>query len=175
MPTYERITETVVSSPTASVTISGLPTTYEDLIVYIFCQSTYSVWVDFLNSRWNGSSASNYNYSYTTFNNNGGTVSASSGYAGNYAETATIAGSPGGSTLNWSLVKQHIFAYARTTNFKHALNQASLVSAQSEGRSFQGDMLFTGNTNAVTSLTYYPNIGNFAAGSVITVYGVKSA
>ena len=166
------IARTVLGSDTASVDFTGIPSTYENLMVTYLARGTGSNTWSRVHLRFNGDSGSNYQYG------SGGRTGASflaadgaSGQAqmivGLLTDASASAAYPAAGTLT-------VAGYARTVFNK----VVSCVDVSSASTVHHGAILTGGlwaSTAAVNQVTLLASLGNFVAGSVFTLYGVAGA
>jgi hypothetical protein len=161
--TYEPIATQTVGTAVATVTFSSIPQTYTDLVlvtIYDLVSGGGSMLL-----RFNSDSGANYGFTYLFGN---GSVSASgrtTNATGVAAGRAASGGQAGGHT--------HIMNYSNTTTYKSALSRSyGTIAPASPWLSVNAWR----NTNAITSITCSDeSSGNFAVGSILTLYGIKSA
>lgn len=164
--TYTPIATTTISSSTASVTFSSIPSTYTDLIIISgsLLQVSGS---NGLRIRFNSDSGTN--YSYVQLVGNGTT--ASSNRTSN--DTSGYAGGSAYSTTNPGTAICHILNYANTTTYKSFIERG----AQAGNDTTITSSLWR-STTAINSITLalggsFPS-NNIASGT-FTLYGVKAA
>jgi hypothetical protein len=174
--TYVAIaTHTVSGSSTASYTFSSIPSTYTDLVVIasvrsgtaanttnFLCQvngKTGNLYDGFV-LRGSGSSATSARYNKfidPTFAAPIGTMVANSATSGTFSNHI----------ISWN-------NYSNATTYKTFLarsnSQNSTATAYAEA---VVNMYF--ETLAISSITFFPETGNFVAGSTISLYGIKAA
>jgi hypothetical protein len=161
--TYEPISTQTLPSNTATVTFSSIPQTYTDLILvhaYDLASGAGSMYM-----RFNSDSGTNYNFTYIFGNGSAAGAGRGANQTGVVAGRAAIGGQGGGYT--------HIFNYTNSTIYKTVLSRSfGLIASASPW--FSTNMWR--NTNAITSITCTDESGgNFAAGGVFTLYGIKAA
>lgn len=164
--TYELITSQTLSSAVNTVSLGIIPSTYTDLIIIATCKynGASSGGPGDINIQFNNDTAANYNY-------------------GRMVTTNTIvSGGTGSSTIincadaGWySTFKIHIFNYAETDSYKHAL-----ITGGSGGPSGVNQALSIGvwrNNNAISSVQVRSETGaaQWQSGSKFCVYGIKAA
>lgn len=152
--TYEPIATTTLSSGTGSVTFNSLGT-YTD-IVMVF----NGVADNNLSLRFNGDSGAN--YSITRIIGDGSSAS-SSRYTG-------ITSMYGPYAAAQQMTIWQVMNFSNSTTYKTALARGGGAGTQTEA--------YVGlwrNTAAITSLTVLSQSGSMAAGSTITLYGIKAA
>ncbi len=171
--TYTPIASAMLSTAANTVTFSGIPSTYTDLMAVVTFTETGTA------TNTNGyfvfntdTAGSNTNYSYTRLEGNG--VAASSARQANLGamywgyDTA-------GSVLTTTTI--HIMNYANTSTNKTLLMRQS--NANSYGTFSQAGLWR--NTTAINAITFYgsdqvgvPTIDPFSVGSTFALYGIKA-
>ena len=167
-------TQTVVSSPVATVTFSSIPATCQDLIFTVSGRSSASANADSLYIQFNGDSGNNYQnvFQYAT-----GVANAPGGNGPTQAAgKAQILQPPGASaTANYSgFGTIEIDNYTNTTFYKQAMGLASTFVSNVANQSTAAILQFGiqwNNTSAITSATLGLGSGNFVAGTIITLKG----
>jgi hypothetical protein len=158
--TYTPIATTTLGSA-GTVTFSSIPSTYTDLIVVAAGTATGN---GQFSLRFNGGTSL---YSTTTLTANG------SG-AGSTRETAPTYLQLGYYEYfdsNQTVAIGHIMNYANTTTFKTVISRTSNASA-----GVGASVGLWRSTAAINSVTVLPTAAyNFSAGTVVSLYGVKSA
>jgi hypothetical protein len=159
--TYDPIASQTLGSTTTTVTFSSIPSTYTDLVIAYGSIGTTDTQV---RMRFNNDTGSN--YSYTTVAGNGATTesfrqtNANSMTTDYYFSVTTN----GGATLI------NVMNYANTTTYKTALmrtNNSSYATMFNVG-------LWRDNS-AINRIDLVCTTGSLAAGSVLTLYGIKAA
>jgi hypothetical protein len=160
--TYEPIA-TVSPTGTGVVTFSSLGS-YTDLRVVANVIGTSAASQIYF--RFNGDTGSN--YSFTVIRGNG-----SSALSSRQSSTTYIfAEETGVSTTIPHLLTYDVFSYGGSTN-KTVLTTAS-EDNNGSGNVVRGVGLWR-NTAAITSITLTLTGGNYASGSMVTLYGIKAA
>lgn len=157
--TYEPIATTTVSTASASVTMSSIPSTYTDLIVVAYATDSTS---EGMGMYFNGDTGNNYSFMYFYDNGSGGVAS------GHNLNTTRINFSNLSPTI--SLYKAHILNYANTTTYKTVFSNGGLAT--------EYVIAYTGNwrsTAAINSITFNVSSGTIGVGSIFTIYGIKAA
>lgn len=170
--TYESIA--TVSPTNTAGTFTSIPQTYTDLLVVVKARVT-SAW-DIFAMQANGA-GSGYSGTYIE------STAASGGYtAGRGTAEISFRGGyiPGTSySSDWSTDVYHIHNYTDTNKWKNCLTNArfqSGVGGTTASFSIQLKIGLIQNTAAITSLVYgTANGSNFAAGTTISLYGIKAA
>jgi len=164
MPTtYEPIATTTLGSAAASVTFSSIPGTYTDLVLVFAGQNTTNN-TNYLFLRFNGDSGSN--YSGTSMRGNGS--AAQSARYTNATEMYNSYGSPLNNEQQNSILQ--IQNYSNTTT-----NKTVLFRTNTAGSEVNAGVGLWRSTAAITSVLVQISANNFAAGSTITLYGIKAA
>ena len=152
----------VASGSATSITLTGL-SGYTDLVIEY--NGTLSSTGKDLRFYVNGDNSSGL-YSFTWLSGNGSSASSGRQGASNYLASYFLVGSsttPATATYNFQ-------NYSNSTTYKTVI--ARMSDAGSEVISTVG---LWRNTNAITSVTFYPNVGNFTNGDTFTVYGIASS
>ena len=167
--TYEPIATTTLGSNQASYTFSSIPATYTDLILIINMQSSYTG--DAGNGarlQFNGDTGSN--YSDTNLRGNGSSASSYRISNSTYIQLGLLPSSGGGTpagTLGTGIA--NIQNYSNSTTYKTVLGRTNNSYAFVEA-----SVGMWRNTAPITSITYFGD-GNILAGSTFTLYGIKAA
>jgi hypothetical protein len=160
--TYEPIATQTLGSSAASVTFSSISGAYTDLLLITSNGSTTAT-----NTyvRLNGDSGSNYSFTQLTGTGSSAISGRSSNQTAirvdNYASAAT------------SITNAYIFQlqnYSNTTTYKTVLTRTNEA-----GTGVDATVGLWRNTAAITSILYYPGVGNWITGSTFTLYGIKAA
>jgi hypothetical protein len=150
-----------LQSASSSVTFSGIPQNYRDLILVVAGSATASASLTFI--RLNGDTGSNYS---NVFARGNGSNAASS------SETTTGAWFFYGNQVlgvDQSNAISQIMDYSATDKHKSILTRANINNAL--GPSVEMTASRWASTVAVTSLQVYVSSNNFAAGSTFNLYG----
>jgi hypothetical protein len=161
--TYTPIATQKLTTSAASITFSSVPATYTDLVIVsqpIYTTSGCQYYV-----QYNSDTANN--YSDTVLYGNG--TAAASGRDTNYFAHFGNISSPN-STAEVQLQNINIMNYSNTTTFKTTIIRASEPA--------QGVGAYVGlwrSTAAINSIKIYPSTSTFAAGTIMTLYGILKA
>jgi hypothetical protein len=167
--TYEPIASQTLGSDTATVTFSGIPSTYTDLVLVADTKRTVAgTGGTDLNVRvGNGTADTGSNYSSTYLQGNGSSAGSgrqssqsSFGYTGS---AQTSAASTGISVL-------HFMSYANTNVYKTVL-----VSVAVPVEFARRVVNLWRSTSAIDIIEIYGASGSIKAGSVLSLYGIKAA
>ncbi len=160
MSTYTPISTQTLSASAASVTFSGIPQTYTDLVLITSSASDLSSGSEHILCRFNSDSGSNYSSTYLY----GTGSSALSGRNSN--TTGAFIGRHEQTELGTGIT--HIQNYANTTTNKTVISRGGLA-----GQITIAYVSTWRNTGAITSITLTPNgASNFDSGSTFTLYGI---
>lgn len=162
------VSEFVCTSAQGSVTFASLPTNYRDLRIVVRGRGDAAATTTSLLLQVNGDSGANYDWAVDE-----GTASATVGAASVAQTSAVIGWLPGGTSPASAGGATDItipnFAgttfqksFRGNTGVKQGTTSNSIITAQFSG--------FWRNTAAITSITVSPDAGNFAAGSIISLY-----
>ena len=159
--TYEPINTTTLNSAASSITFSGIPSTYTDLV--IVCNGTASGNTG-LGLQFNSDTGTNYS---GTFLEGSGTAASSERQTSvNYIR---IAWNALWDTANPGMVLVNIQNYSNTTT------KTLLARSDKSDRYTGATVGLWRSTSAVTSITITGVSNNIASGSTFTLYGIKSA
>lgn len=156
--TYEPIATNSPSGGTSTVTFSSIPATYTDLIVVL---SGSTGGADTIGLRFNSDSGSN--YSYTQVFGDGSS-------AGSVRATNETFSRVGPMYNSQSITIANVMNYANTTT-----NKTVIARANNAGNQVNALVSLWRNTAAISTLSVNAIFGSFNSGTVITLYGVKSA
>lgn len=171
--TYEPIATTSISSNTASITFSSIPSTYTDLIIMANLRCTSSNYLTGL--QFNSDNAmppTGTNYSNTMLGGDGTSTTSwretSHGFIGLNVNGATSAAN---TTTTYII---HINNYSNTTTYKTVLSRQGtatqeIYAAVGLWRNTAAINSFTLINDTTTGRNYY------ASGTVVTLYGIKAA
>ena len=161
--TYEKIATTTLGSAAATITFSSISAAYTDLV--IIAQMKNSGAGGDLLAYFNSDTGTN--YSRTILGGNGSTTysarsSSATNARFNYSEPINSDGN--------TIFKINIMDYSNTTTYKTAISRGdrgvtSTVAIVNLWRS----------TSAINNIQFFTDATNFAAGSIITLYGIKAA
>lgn len=162
--TYDSIATTTVVTPTSTINLTSIPGTYTDLVLIAVARHSaggFPLLINFNNGNVSG-------WSRTGLQANGSAVST-------YTSVDALGGvSLGDLGFNQpSFHKIDIFSYTNTSHTKTFLvNQNSDQNGNGLAISFVGNFP---STSAITEINLYTTNGNFAAGSVFSLYGILRA
>jgi hypothetical protein len=172
--TYFNIAKQVLATAASTVTFSGIPQTYDDLVVRISAHSTDSNTVDNLVIRWNGDSGSNY-VSMAIFGTDVTTQGTSATVNTTYIQDIQI---PTNSlnALYYGSTEIYMPRYTTTGEKQSKIFNACDIAANTSGSSRLTEMAnYYKGTAAITSITFASaNGANLAANSGFWLYGIKN-
>lgn len=154
--TYRPLATLTLSSATGSVTFGNIPNTYRDLILVITGTNANNV-----DSYWRANGDSGFNYSYVQAGNSGNSAF-SNGFSGGSEAWAGLMGPTQSTTI------LQFMDYSANNKHKMVLGRGNIG----------GTILIMqasrwANTAPITSIAILGN-GNFNAGSVLSLYGVRA-
>lgn len=159
----ELISRTTLSTTAASVTFSGIASTYQDLRIVIVGTTGVA-----LNPRIQFNSDTGTNYSYTYLKGDG--ANAASGRGNTTVGLLTIGNMD---TTLPTMVTVDVFNYAGSI-YKTVLSSYALDKNATDGSGNVGrNVVMWRNTAAVTSVTFDTGGSTFKAGTTISLFGVK--
>lgn len=165
--TYEPIATNTLTTATATVTFSSIPSTYTDLIVSISPMGTAGNYD--LGIRYNSDSGSNYSWTSTSFNadNSGAAYSERASNATSITARTNIA-----TTVPYPIIFE-VLNYSNSTTYKTSLSK--IARGDYAVARTVGMWRSTSAINEVSFILVGGGSTTFKAGSVFTIYGVKNA
>lgn len=164
-----QISQQVLVSPAATVTLTSIPGSFTSLIVKLMARSSNASATDAMYMQANGDTAAHYNRQF--LDAVGSTVSAGPNASVAQAQISILPGATG--TASYPGISTiEIIGYAQTTFFKEGL----VFSGGPGPSNFEITNFWWSwaSTSAITSLTLGMSSGaNFIAGSTFTLYGVQ--
>lgn len=165
---FEQIETVLLSSTTASVTFSSIPSTYKHLQVRTTARTNDALDLGGVAFRFNGDSGSN--YTYHILDGDGSTVSSFAGTSQNMGLFGLVHGNTSPASSFGGVVSD-ILDYASTSKNKTV---RSLSGRRATGAAVRLVSAAWLSTSAVTSLTILNNVGgSFVSGTRFTLYGIK--
>ena len=166
MSTYTPIASQTLSSAAASVTFSGIPQNYTDLVLVMNAKGTgFTGSGTYPYVRYNSDSGTNYSRTYLSGNGS----SASSGRGTSENLQYLVGGTYIDGTFAYNSIT-HFMNYSNTTTYKTMLSRANNSGVQVDAL-----VGLWRSTSAITSMIIYSSSGNFDTGSTFTLYGIKAA
>jgi hypothetical protein len=161
--TYTPIATQTLGTAAATITFSSIPSTYTDLAITVTGLSVGATTVA-ARLRMNADSATN--YSYTEFNGNGTTVSTSRASAQTVLDNVIVL-----HPTTQSITLINVMNYSSTATSKTLLSRTN--------NNAWGTRLYIGlwrSTAAINTLEFsVQGTDTYAAGTTITLYGIKAA
>jgi hypothetical protein len=173
-PTYTAISKNVLTSNQSSITLSGIPSTYTDILILISARSTstsatYDGLLVQINSLTSGNSYTEI-FGYTT-----GVLSA----RGQFGSTKNFVGwfSTANTTSNtFGSSETYIPNYAGSTNKVISSTTVSENNATTSEAAYTAAVAgLLSNTAAIDSLTFNFSGGSIVSGSRFDLYGIKNS
>ena len=164
---YELISTTVLSTATASVSFSSIPSTYKHLQIRVAARADNSAEYGALYLRCNGVSTASYSY-HELYGTGSGVTSTGNSASTDYPIGWNAGANAPTGTFSSSVVD--ILDYASTTKNK-TMRTLNGMRSSSWYRVYLTSGLFI-NTSALSSISITGN-GNFVTGSRFSLYGVK--
>ena len=169
--TYKLISSNTLTTATASVTFSSIPSTYTDLVLKISARGSTAAGGAGSSVRLNGSSGTN--YSERRLINFNGTSTQAACNSGTAFEYQVI---PGDSATSNTFGSMEVYIPSYLSVSKHPISFA-YISENISTTSNQGGVTASlwSDTSAVTSFTIAPSSGNFLTGSSFYLYGISNS
>jgi hypothetical protein len=159
--TYEKIATTTLGSAAASITFSSIASSWTDISLIWSCTGTTAS-SGLL--RFNSDSATNYSWTYLAGNGSSPFTSRAS------SQTSLLMNGGVLSTTNPSFSIVDIFSYAGSTNKTVLINDN-----QGEQNSVFRFVGLYRSTSPITNISITASASTFAAGTTVTLYGIKAA
>jgi len=166
---WNTIYSTTLSSDQSSIDITSIPNTYTDLVAIIYCRGTRSAADAELLFTINGDSGANYEIGRG--NGASGTFY-SNIYTGqsNISLGNTAASNTG--TIAYTAIELHINNYATTGKYRSVIAYSTEPQVNVAGWRMG---VWKNTADAINRITFTSELGNHAAGTTITLYGLKAA
>jgi len=162
--TYEPIATTTVAVAAATITFSGIASSWTDLRVVLVATSSSAL----AGPRIQFNSDTATNYSYTNLKGDGTSATSNRSTSNNYLQAQGI-----NLTTTPSLLSYDIFSYTGST-FKTVLTSSS--QDYNGSGTVQNQVGLWRSTSAITSITFSgAGLFVFDAGTTATLYGIKAA
>lgn len=165
---YESISTVNVSSAVSSITFSSIPSTYQHLQIRALSRSD-AAGINQLFARCNSDTGNNYS-THGLYTDGGGSAAGNASTStsrmsmGVHAGASTTASSFGGAVID-------ILDYTNTNKYK-TVRSLTGIDANGSGWLWYASGLWM-STSAISSLTFFPENGNFAQYSSFALYGIK--
>lgn len=154
----------------ASITFSSIPQTHENLRVSVMGRTTQAATNTIIRMRFNGDSSASYDYQQVFAL--GATEDGNSAIGDTFVPAATLSGANAPANAA-SQGQAEILGYART--IFHKCITLPYGTKMGTGGSDNSSVLLQGwwrNTAAISSIVLTPASGNFAEGTVASLYGI---
>jgi hypothetical protein len=166
--TYELIQSTVLGSDQSGIDFSSITNTYDDLVMYTSIRSTKAVLGTTAIIRFNNDSNANYDYKqiYAFGTGVGGYTNTNASMM--FSQCPGSTNTSGIYNAGWYYIPQYRQGYWKNMG-------GECVYPNPSGTNWQSDVWgFTWkSTSAITSINFSMDGGNMAAGSVVSLYGIK--
>jgi hypothetical protein len=160
--TYEPIATATGTGSSGTITFSGIPSTYTDLILI----TSGNCGSDFYTVRVNNDSGSNYSRTLLYYANSGGVISSRN------SNSTSVFGTIGNSSSNIGGTIHHFMNYANTTTNKTIIRRGGVGNVDG---SPQAEVGLWRSTVAIDRIDLGAGSGNFSTGTIVTLYGIKAA
>lgn len=169
----EVVAASTLSVAAASIDFTGIPATYKHLRLVLVGRSDQATSLTTLRIRFNNDSGANYFWQslkgFATNVQAADSTGQTSGQVGDFPAASASANIPGALTLE-------IPNYAGTVFEKAAFGVYVGRSSASSSNQYLTEVGFAwGSTAAISRITAFPAAGNFIAGTVATLYGLKDS
>jgi hypothetical protein len=166
------LAETVLGSDTATMTLTGIPSGYRDLICIVRARTDAANDDSFMKFRvGSGSidSGANYGMIYYLEGAAGANQVSNSGQT---SVTGMLECGNNSTTGAFAVTEIQIINYASTSQFRHMLWTSGKFGAGTSGPyQSRGSAAWRNAANAIDQVSCIPDTGNFKTGSALTVYG----
>jgi len=169
----QKIAESVLGVVTASVTFSSIPGTYRHLMIVWAGRGDNATASVGLIMQANTDTAANYDSELYQFHGSVSgpfvqeTIATATPTIGDMCAASATANFAGGGVIE-------IHDYAGTTFNKQATGRSAFKTANTTGNlNHEVEAWFWRSTAAITSLKFFPSAGNFAAGTMLQLYGTN--
>jgi len=170
--TYTPIQSTVLTTSAATVSFNNIDQSYTDLIVVASIQTTAAT--GYLSTiQFNGDTTSGL-YSTTILTGNGSSTDTSVRTSSkNYLQTASYGSVPSSTQSNtYDSEIWHIMNYSSSNTYKTCLGRVGSLDASTPGINLTSGLWR--NFNPITSITFGMTSGNLAAGTTVSIYGLRN-
>lgn len=166
--TYDSISTSTLGSGQSTITFSNIPQTYTDLVLIFYGRTSTQNVVD---AAWRANGDSANNYSGTRF------LADSSNTVYTDRSSNTNSGNVVQYGISQSVAVFHWLNYSNTTTYKTCIIKSQATISNTNLTNCMGSTTWR-STSAITSLDIFipfGQSGNFVAGSVLSLYGIKAA
>jgi hypothetical protein len=163
------IASVILSSPTDPINFTNIPQVYQDLLIVTYARGTVASILENLVCYPNGITGTS-NASDTSLIGDGSSAT-SSRYSNAYNTWGVIPSASATSGI-FGATETHILNYSNTTTYKTFLTR-SAADLNGSGKTTLNVSLWRA-TAAITSLSIYAASANFATGTSINLYGIRT-
>jgi len=171
MPAFEAIASTSISSTTATITFSSIPSSYEHLQIRVYARNSDSASNRFMTLTFNSDTGTNYTRHYLEGNDSNlsavGTLGETSCTVGRMAANSAAANTFGSAIIE-------IVDYASANKYTTVRAFGGFDTSNTTGYLQFASGLWL-NTAAVSTITLGFTSGSFLSGSTASLYGLRSA
>lgn len=169
--TYSLITATTLTSPTATITFSSIPSTYTDLVIHLSGRTTRATTFDYINLRVNNNSSSIYT-STEIYLQTPTTIQAAKQTAGPFGYPEFVNGDT--SDVNCFGYMELYFPQYKNTSYPKGINM--FANTANSSTRFTDAWAGLANTNtAISLITLGAGSGNWVANSSFYLYGIVNS
>ena len=168
MSTYTPIASISLSASASSVTFSGIPQTYTDLVCVISGKEDVATGAGYgyvLGMQYNSDTGSN--YSVTRLDGNGSSAS-SDRFTNQTSFDIGYYGGTGYTGFSTSIIQ--IMNYSNSTTYKTGLIRDGWADLWT-----RANVNLWKSTSAITTISFHTTNTNFEVGTNVTIYGIKAA
>lgn len=171
-PTYTFISKTVLGSPQKTVTLSGIPQTYTDLVCLMSARDTGTTSAHATLSFLYNNAASSYSELFLRVSNNSASANQDTGLGTGYLGV----GLPSGLTTANSFTNSEYYfpSYTSTSGYKSLIGSQFSVSQNAIDSNMVPIALLRQNSAAISSLVFTAE-NNFATNTSFCLYGIKNS
>lgn len=168
-PTYELISEQVLTSDQSSVTFSNIPQGYDDLILLTSARLNASGFPAML-MRFNSDSGNK--YSYRILEGSGSSVTSTSTSP---ASSMIVTNLGGTNTTANTFNNSEIYIPSYTSNINKSISSTTVLENNSTTAYIDIISGLWSDTSAITSIQLFPSTASFTSNSSFYLYGIKNA
>lgn len=170
-PTFDNIGTVTISSAQPSIEFTGVPSSYDNLMIIASLRSTTSGTTDEFYVRFNDdTTAANYPQSFT-YTSGSGKYSTGTFTASGFAGIQTTASGNTGSTFSNTQV---LIVNYKTSNTKGVIVESSTFNQTSATLYHKFGSGYWAPSTVVNKVALTAGSGNFAVYSTATLYGIKN-
>jgi hypothetical protein len=169
--TYTLISSNVLTTTTASVTFSAIPSTYTDLVLRLSTRTDLADTSENIYTTFNGDTATNYSGTRVANYNN------SVDSARNSSQVRFSQGpwSAGTNLTADTFANNEVYIPSYTASANKPVSSFAAIENNAAAAFVIATANLWRNTAAITSVTMAPYSGNFVSGSSFYLYGIKNS